>query len=41
MIKPKPIEWVLPLYSCNGKCRYGELRVCVNAMAVHRQREEK
>jgi len=41
MIKPEPKEWVLPLYSRNGKRRYGELRVCVNLMTVYEERKEK
>jgi len=40
MIKPEPTEWVLPLYSRNGKYVHGELRVCVNIMAIH-ERVEK
>jgi len=40
MIKPEPTEWVLPLHSRNGKYRYGELRVCVNVMAVYEKVEE-
>jgi len=41
MIKPEPTEWVLPLYSRNGKHRFGELRVCVNLMTVYEKKEEK
>ena len=40
MIKSEPTEWVLPLYSRNGKYVHGELRVCVNIMAVHERVEE-
>jgi len=40
MIKPEPTEWVLPLYSRNGKHRYGELRVHVNLLTVLAKREE-
>ena len=40
MIKSKPTEWILPLYSRNGTCRYGELRVCVNVMVVSEKVEK-
>ena len=40
MIKPELTEWVLPLYSRNGKYVHGELRVRVNLMTVHKRVEE-